>query len=197
MNSTDNVRNAFHVVYKTYENVHKLMDYTKTIAPEKSHYVSVVDKFLRYKSDNDFAGWFIGDFILIFQDRDHSEFENEWRDGPLYVMEIELYDEDSEMSNTTLPCIRLSKFIYDTETMQGWSKGCSPANHWRFFDPLHNKNTMQITVKNDFSILTPLNQDYSHRNYWDVEKIITKQIPLMDVTVDNVVDKIFATFDSL
>lgn len=197
MNSTDNVRNAFHVVYKTYENVHKLMDYTKTIAPEKSHYVSVVDKFLRYKSDNDFAGWFIGDFILIFQDRDHSEFENEWRDGPLYVMEIELYDEDSEMSNTTLPCIRLSKFIYDTETMQGWSKGCSPANHWRFFDPLHNKNTMQITVKNDFSILTPLNQDYSHRNYWDVEKIITKQIPLMDVTADNVVDKIFATFDSL
>ncbi|WP_214708943.1 MULTISPECIES: hypothetical protein [unclassified Exiguobacterium] len=197
MNSTDNVRNAFHVVYKTYENVHKLMDYTKTIAPEKSHYVSVVDKFLRYKSDNDFAGWFIGDFILIFQDRDHSEFENEWRDGPLYVMEIELYDEDSEMSNTTLPCIRLSKFIYDTETMQGWSKGCSPANHWRFFDPLHNKNTMQITVKNDFSILTPLNQDYSHRNYWDVEKIITKQTPLMDVTADNVVDKIFATFDSL
>lgn len=197
MNSTENVRNAFHVVYKTYENIHKLMDYTKTIAPEKSRYVSVVDKFLRYKSDNDFAGWFIGDFILIFQHKIHTEFENEWRDGPIYIMEIELYDEELKLERSQLPCVRLSKFVYNTEAMQGWSKGCSPANHWVFFDPLHNRSTMRVTIENNCSILTPINQDYSVRNYWGVEKIISKQLPLMDVTADNVVDKIFATFDSL
>lgn len=197
MNSTNNVNNAFHVVYKTYENIHKLMDYTKTIAPEKSHYVSVVDKFLRYKSDNDFAGWFIGDFILIFQDRDHSEFENEWRDGPLYVMEIELSNGESEMSNTHLPCIHLSKFMYGTENMQSWSKGCSPANHWRFYYPLRNKELMNIEMGKDHVLITPINQESSDRHYWGVQQIISKQIPLMDVTADNVVDKIFATFDSL
>jgi len=197
MNSTENVRNAFHVVYNTYENIHKLMDYTKTIAPEKSHYVSVVDKFLRYKSDNDFAGWFIGDFILIFQNKDHSEFENEWRDGPLYVMEIELYDEELELKESQLPCIRLSKFVYDNETMQGWGKGCSPSNHWRFYYPLRNADLMNIELDNGYSRITPINQESSDRHYWGVQHIVSKQIPLMDVTADNVVDKIFKTFDSL
>ena len=35
MNSAENIRNAFIVVHKTYENVKKLMDYCKTIADEK------------------------------------------------------------------------------------------------------------------------------------------------------------------
>lgn len=197
MNSTDNVRSAFHVVYKTYENIHKLMDYTKTIASAESNYINVVDKFLRYKSDNEFSGWLIRDFILIFQKQKHQQLENEWRDGPLYVMEIELYDRETEMDSTHLPCIHLSKFIYKNGDIQDWDKGCSPTNHWVFFDPLHNKQTMRIKIENNCSILTPINQDYSVRNYWGVEKIVSKQIPLMDVTADNVVEKIFATFDSL
>lgn len=194
MNSTNNVHNAFHVVYKTYENINKLMDYTATTASEKSHYVSVVDKFLRYKSDNDFAGWFIKNFILIFQDKNHNEFENEWRDGPLYVMEIELYGKDLDVSNQ-LPCIRLSKFVYGD--IQSWSKGCSPANHWRFYFPLRNKEIMNIKTEGDYSYIVPYNQESSDRNYWGVKEIVSKKISLMDVTADNVVEKIFHTFDSL
>jgi len=66
MNSAENIRNAFNVVHYTFENILKLLDYCKTIAYKDSNYVSVVNKFLRYKSDSDFSGWFIQDFIIIF-----------------------------------------------------------------------------------------------------------------------------------
>ncbi|MFJ5762274.1 hypothetical protein ACIQAA_24755 [Neobacillus sp. NPDC093182] len=135
MSSADNIRNAFHVVYHTYENIHKLMDYCKTVAAEQSDYVSVVDKFLRYKSDTDFSGWFIQNFIILFQNKNNIVFENEWRDGPLYVMELELYNAElNQEESRELPRIRLSKFEY--ENMQNWASGCSPANHWRFYYPL-------------------------------------------------------------
>lgn len=47
MSLAENIRNAFHVVYKSYENIQKLIDYCKTTGLEKSSYVIVVDKFLR------------------------------------------------------------------------------------------------------------------------------------------------------
>lgn len=197
MNSTDNIKNAFHVVNKTYENIHKLMDYTKTIAPDRSHYVSVVDKFLRYKSDNDFSGWFIKDFILLFQKSEHHEFENEWRDGPLYVMEIELYDEELESNEHFTPCLHLSKFTYEEGSLQNWGKGCSPANHWVFYYPLRKKELMTIQSEGDITHVTPIDQDSSDRYYWGVREIVSKRIPLTDVTAENVVEKIFGTFDTL
>lgn len=67
MSSANNIRSAFHVVHQTYENLNKLMEYCKTIAPEQSNYICAVDKFLRYKSDTNVSGWYIQNFILLFQ----------------------------------------------------------------------------------------------------------------------------------
>lgn len=196
MSSADNIRNAFHVVYHTYENINKLMDYCKTIASEQSNYVSVVDKFLRYKSDNDFSGWFVQNFILLFQNKNDIELENEWRDGPLYVMEIELYDADFELEEIKeLPCIRLSKFEY--ENIQGWTSGCSPINHWRFYYPLRNGDIMDIQEDGEYSNITVKDLEASNRHYWGVNKITSKRISLTDITADNAVEKLFRTFDSL
>nr|WP_263324352.1 hypothetical protein [Neobacillus sp. Marseille-Q6967] len=196
MSSADNIRNAFHVVYHTYENIHKLMDYCKTVASEESNYISVVDKFLRYKSDNDFSGWMIQNFILLFQNKNDLELENEWRDGPLYVLEIELYDASLEPEERKeLPCLRLSKFKY--QDIPDWDSGCSPSNHWRFFYPLRNDDIMDIQKDGDYLYITPKDQDASDRYYWGVKKITSKRIPLADITADNVVEKVFKTFDSL
>ncbi|MDR7079551.1 hypothetical protein J2Y03_004609 [Neobacillus niacini] len=196
MSSVDNVRKAFHVVYHTYENIHKLMDYCKTVAGEQSGYVSVVDKFLRYKSDNDFSGWFIQNFIILFQNKNDIVLENEWRDGPLYVMELELYDAELESEERKeLPRIRLSKFEY--ENMQNWASGCSPANHWRFYYPLRNRDIMDIKKDGDTLSITPIDQEASNRYYWGVKKITSKSIPLIGLNADNVVEKVFKTFDSL
>jgi hypothetical protein len=196
MSSENNIRNAFHVVYQTYENIHKLMDYCKTVASEQSDYVSVVDKFLRYKSDNDFSGWFIQNFILLFQNKNHVELENEWRDGPLYVMEIQLYEGDlEEEERKELPCIHLSKF--ECENIPNWTRGCSPANHWRFYYPLRNTDIMDINKDGDTLYITPLDQEASNRYYWGVHKITSKSIPLVDINADNVVEKVFGTFNRL
>lgn len=195
-NNNNNIRNAFHVVYKTYENIQKLMDYCKTIAPEKSNYISVVDKFLRYKSDNDFSGWVIKDFILLFQNKNDIELDNEWRDGPVYVMEIELYDEDYSLEEMEhLPCIRLSKFEY--HDIQNWSTGCSPSNHWRFYYPLRNSDIMDIKEDGEFLHIKANDQEASNRYYWGVHTITSKRIPLTQVTADNVVEEIFGVFDKL
>lgn len=196
MSSTENIRNAFHVVFNTYENIHKLMDYCKTIALEQSNYVSVVDKFLRYKSDSDFSGWFIQNFIILFQHKNDIELDNEWRDGPLYVMEIELFDAENKLEVLKhLPCVRLSKFEYGD--IQNWASGCSPGNHWRFYYPLRNKDIMLIQEDGDFLHIAPRDQEASNRYYWGVKQITSKRFSLTDITADNVVEMVFSTFDSL
>ncbi|WP_456272424.1 hypothetical protein [Bacillus sp. AK031] len=194
--SSDNIRNAFSVVYHTYENIQKLMDYCKTVGSQESNYVSVVDKFLRYKSDSDFTGWFIQDFILLFQHKNDGELENEWRDGPLYVMEIELYNNGLEPEEKLeLPRVRLSKFEY--ESLHDWQKGCSPTHHWRFYYPLRKGDLMDIQRKGDTYQITPQDQEASDRHYWGVNKITSTSIPLTDITADNILEKVFHTFDRL
>lgn len=196
MNSAENIRNAFHVVYKSYENIQKLIDYCKTIGQEKSSYVNVVNKTLRYKSDNDISGWFIQNFIMLFQNEKDAEFNNGWRNGPIYVMEVELYDAEDELeSMRELPCVRLSKFEYDT--LQDWDSGCSPSNHWRFYYPLRNNDIMGILKDEDYLYITARDQEASDRYYWGVKKITSKRISLTDITADNVLEMVFGTFDNL
>ena len=66
MNSSENISNAVQVLYKTYENVQKLMEYCKAIASENG-YTCMINRFLRWKSDNSYDGWLLNDFILLFQ----------------------------------------------------------------------------------------------------------------------------------
>jgi hypothetical protein len=196
MSSANNIRNAFHVVYQTYENVQKLIDYCKTIGPDKSNYINVVDKFLRYKSDTNPTGWFIQNFIVLFQNKNDIELDNAWRDGPIYVMEIELYNAESELERLDdLPCVRLSKFEYDS--LENWESGCSISNHWRFYYPLRRSDIMNIQKDGDFLNITVRDEEASKRSYWGVKKIKSKRIPLTDISAENVVNKIFRTFDDL
>jgi hypothetical protein len=194
MNSSENIRNALQVIYKTYENVQKLMDYAKIVAVEKTDYVLSSPKFLRRKSDNDTSAWLINDFILLFQnDKDPDcESGNGWRDGAIYAIEIYLGDEDNEPEN--LPAINLSKFEY--QNINSWSERCSPANHWVFYYPLWNLSYMDFEEANGYSIAVPKN-DSASKTYWGLKKVTTKTIDLFDVTSDNLQELIFGSFDKL
>lgn len=191
MNSAENIRNAFIVVHKTYENVKKLMDYCKTITDEKSHYIIAADKFLRYKSDNDYSGWYINDFILLFQKRSDAELENEWRNGPIYAMEIELRSDDPVKA----PTVYLSKYEY--ADIGSWNKGCSPANHWVFYWPLRNREIMNIATNKELTTAIPKTKEMGKRFYWGLEKVSYISMPLTDITADNALEKIFGSFDKL
>lgn len=190
MSSAENIRNAFNVVHKTYENIKKLMDYCKTVANEKSQYITAVDKFLRWKSDIDYSGWYIHDFILLFQKRSDAELENEWRNGPVYAMEIELRSEDPQK----VPSIYLSKFVY--AEIDSWYKGCSAANHWVFYWPLRNRDIMNIETNEGITMAVPKTKE-AGQFYWGLERVTSVSIPLTDITADNALEKIFGSFDKL
>lgn len=193
MSSSENIRNALQVLYKTYDNVQKLMDYTKIVAQEKTNYRLAAPKALRWKSDNETHGWLVSDFILLFQDTVNPDCEskNGWKDAPVYVMEIYLGDKVDEEG---LPCIYLSKFEYND--MNSWSEGCSPANHWVFWWPLRDKNNVDFAQQDDYWIGIPKNEKYSSR-HWGLKKVTYEKIDLMEVNSENLKQMVFDRFNLL
>lgn len=190
MTST-NIYNAFYVVKKTYDNIHKLMEYCGANGQTESHYVQAVPKFLRYKSDNDVQGWFIKNFIMLFQDVQDPELENGWRNGSVYILEIELYDEEG----TDLPLVHLSK--YDYKDIENWSAGCSPTNHWRFSDPRHNHDALHIKEKDAYLYATAKNMETCDQNYWGLRTIRSTHFSLLDLASNNAIEKVFGGFEKL
>lgn len=187
MNLGKNIHNAFEVVNKTYENVNKLMTYCSEMAVEEGEYVLVSPKFLRWKSDNNYWAWNIRSFILLFQNAEDQELENEWRQGPIYVMEINLYDPDYYEQ----PMINIAKFEY--KEIAKWNSGCSPASHYIFYNPLYELNYEQ---DEEGMYRTEVEADYGNR-YWGLQNVIVKEIPLVEINGGNAYEKIFGGFNSL
>lgn len=187
MNSAENIRNAFKVVNKTYENINKMMNYCKTIADEGKEYVISVPKFLRWKSDVDFDGWLINDFILLFQGKDDEELENEWRNGPIYVLDIDFNYDDT-------PKVYISKFEY--KNIENWSNGCSPANHSRFYWPVRNIDEFDCKEIDNYRIWTPkkAKESVADNFYWGIKRAVSYTEELTDINADNIEEKIFDRF---
>lgn len=192
MNSGENIRNALQVLYKTYENVQKLMDYAKITAREVTDYQLMSPKALRWKSDNDPEGWLLNDFILLFQNSTDPDCEsgNEWKAAPVYAMELFLGKKDSG----DLPSIYLSKFEYDN--INGWNEGCSPANHWVFYWPIRSGDKMNFSADGEYFIGVPKEEKVS-LSYWGLKQVTFTRIDLMSVHSGNLKEKIFGTFDLL
>lgn len=187
MNLGDNIRNAFEVVLKTYENVDKLIKYCDLIAVECG-YESVTNRFLRYRSDLNYGGWFIDSFIKLYQYKEDNILDNEWKDGPIFVMEINFYD---------VPTVYLSKFEY--EDIETWVEGVSSTLYWGFTKPVgwegSGFNESAIKDKDGYFISTPT-PDIKDK-YWSVERVIYTKIDLLEIDSSNVNEKIFGEFDTL
>ena len=187
MNLGENIRNAFSVVGQTYENINKLMDFCKATAAENNEFELSSPKFLRWKSDK-VSGWYIFSFILLFQCLDDLQLDNDWRDGPIYVLEINL-DPDTY----DVPTVNVAKYEY--ADMSSWSEGCSPANHWVFYDPLYD--APEIKQDGDLIEKNIVKTEYASSRYWGLRRIIYKEIPLTDINNENANDIIFGGFRSL
>lgn len=187
MNLDNNIFNAFEVVNKTHENVEKLINYCKNIITEKGGYVLSSPRFLRWKSDGSYWAWNTNSFILLFQDDGDNELENEWRDGPVYVLEINLYNP----SVYDKPMVVVAKFEYDD--IAGWSKGCSPANHYIFYQPLYNFDYEELDGR---FLLTEIDED-SKQRYWGLNRVVCFEVPLTEITGQNAYDIIMGGFDKL
>lgn len=188
-----NITNAVEVLQNTYDSIDKLIDCVQTIAVRSSDYLPAVSKFLRYKSDNNTEGWMIHYFILLFQNKIDEELPNRWRNGPIFVMEIDL---DGGLHKVGEPLVLLSRFDYSS--IRSWSPGCSPTNCWRFHWPLCHESMEHKpegvlyyhTAKSGY-------EDDVDADYWGLKRAITLQFPLVELNADNVKEKIFGGFEKL
>ena len=189
MNSSENIRNAFKVVYKTYENIDKMMKYCKVIC-EDNNYVQCTNKFLRWKSDSDFYGWAINNFILIFQNKSDMEYENGLRNGPLYVLEI-------DFSYECIPTVYISKYEY--KNIDTWSGQFSAADNWRFYWPVRKREYFKQEKIGEYDIYLPeVNSEIAREKYYlGLERAVRYSEDLVDINSDNIAEKIFERFNLL
>lgn len=190
MNLGENIHNAVVVIKKTYDSIDKLMDYCRIICEKETNYTTAVSKFLRYKSDNDCGGWMIDDFILLFQNKEDRKLKNGWRNGPVFVMEINLADED-------VPTVFLSKFEY--ENINGWNPGCSPTNNWVFYWPLRREESMDYEELQEYVKGTPKPsmEEKIAKDYRGLKRVVYMNVPLVKITSKNAKDMIFGSFEKL
>ena len=190
MNLGENIHNAFEVVNKTHENVNNLIEFCKLMVNEKKEFDLMSPKFLRYKSDSDYWGWNTRQLFLLFQDMQDEVLENGWRDGPIYVLEILLYD-PYECFETNEPRLELAKFEY--EDIKNLPTGVSTANYYCFTHPLYDLDYEELE---DGTLVADMPEEFTQR-YWGVKRVVCKVELLVDVNNENAYDKIFGAFKYL
>lgn len=188
MNLAENIKNAFDVVRKTYENVDKLMKFCDSIANDCG-YEAVTDKFLRYKSDSYYGGWLIDSFIKLYQSKKDKVLENDWKDGPVFAMELNFED---------IPTVYLSKFEYDN--ISDWSKGVSPTEYWGFSEPIDCQgsgfNERNLKGKDRYYVSKPATENIKNK-YWGIERVVYTTLDLLQLNSNNILEKVFGEFDKL
>ncbi len=190
MNSGENIFNAFEVVNKTHENVQKFIEFCKKTAAERKEFDLMSPKFLRYKSDSSYWGWNTTQMFLLFQDMQDELLENGWRDGPIYVLEILLYDPDG-CFETKEPRLKMAKFEY--EDIVNFESGISTTEYYAFTHPLYDVGYEEI----EDGILAAEMPEEITQKYWGVKRVVCKVSLLVDVSYENAYDMIFGTFKVL
>ena len=183
-----NIHNAFSVVFNTYQSIEKLMCACQSDEVKQKYYLPT-EKFLRYSSDQYWEGWVYWSFILLYQRyADGNCMENGWIDAPVYAVEINVDAETCEE-----PKIYIGKYEY--KDICSWTPGCSPANHYIFYDAMHNDELFKIESAGDIKVSVPVDEKVSGK-YWGLKKVTFKEINLVDINADNYYDEIFGTIES-
>ena len=85
MNLGENIHNAFAIVFETLKNIEKLIKRCSAELDSEKYYMPA-DRFMRYSSDQEWAGWIYWSFILLFQRKeDDLPMENGWINAPVYA----------------------------------------------------------------------------------------------------------------
>lgn len=89
------------------------------------------------------------------------------------------------------PMVVVAKFEYDD--IASWSKGCSPAKHYIFYDPIYDFEYKEF--ERHF-ILTEVEESYKQR-YWGLKRVACYEVPLTEITGENAYDIIMGGFKKL
>ena len=192
MSSGKNMHNAFRVVLDTFESVDKLIKFCRSDNIKKKYHLPT-DKFLRYSSDVNYEGWIYWSFILLFQRlEDGIPGENMWIDAPVYALEINLDPDTCEE-----PELIIAKFEYNN--IEKWGRGCSTADHYGFYNPIHEVGYFDKFTNECFDEILPTKgqeQNISNQ-YWSLKRVVRKKYPLNEITNEIAYEKIFGSIEEL
>jgi len=193
-----NVANAFKVVYKTYENVRKLISFLSRQAEIENTYIKChTSEFLRWTSDTNIYGWAYSSIILAFQNMDDIEYEkSSWREGPIYVLEIDLCGEESNAE------LNIARFDYDSTIFRELKKDASLLSYGdhRFFShPLidFNGKIIDYEEKGGKEFSGVIRNDAASKRFWGLKTVRGFTVPLTDITSKNAYEIVFGGFDKL
>jgi len=188
-----NIHDAFFVVRTTLENAGKLLDYCRSEAQkEDSEFIPASYRILHDKySDTEFE-WCLYNFILVFQESKNKQLPNEWRNGPVYALEINFntYDYDE-------PTVTLAKYVYAKGALRSWSKGLKHNDFGGFLYPLYDEDTIEFQSDElSFSGIV-IDKSYADSNSRSLRRIVGIQLPLAEITREDAKNGIFGGFRSL
>ncbi|RCX11229.1 hypothetical protein DFR58_1262 [Anaerobacterium chartisolvens] len=183
---------AFRIVQETHKNVQEFISCCIALADEKCEFelapITGNNRFLRWSSDRDSNAWAYFSFIVIFQRCLDTKLKNGYRNGALYVLELNFADYEIPMAN-------VARYDYDNIEKNWSSAPLSPSDHWIFYDPLYN----DIIEFPDYECgeMYCGEVDKPISRYWGLKRVMGYEIPLLEITADNTYEKIFGTFKEL
>jgi len=184
---------AFKTVRESHEKVDKFIDECINLSEEKKEFTlapmtlsstSKSKKCLRWNTDTDYRGWSYLSFIIAFQClKDRRYPNNEWRNGPLFIIEISFdYKWHEE------PIINIARFDYKSLSSRS---PLSISEYWNFYNPLYNGNYIDSLEKDRKYYML---YDDSIKKYGGLQRIMGYEIPLSEITSENIYEQIFNRF---
>lgn len=177
------IRNAEIVLLKTYKNIKKMMNKLDEIANERD-YMRMQKHFFRFRSDTNPKGYFIRNFLKLYQKNDHlstnSKSEDRLIDEPILGVQIDLTGGGIDREH--LPVVKVIKYIFDYEESglkDETSENIGHAEGKKFRDPFW-EDKFEIKKRKNYNIIHPNDEEIS-REYWHLERVIYKEISLMEI----------------
>ncbi len=165
------IKNAAAVIRKTHENVDKFLTQCKNLAKnDGSKYELLTEKFLRWSSDVYPAAWMTDGFILLFKRKDDAV-------NTVYGIEVDILS----------ACVVVIKYTYADAF--NYSARISPSDFGKYDEPLWK---FESEYKGDYTFMK-----IPSDNKYNLNSVIFTEIPLSEITADNVTEKIFGNFEKL
>ncbi len=183
---------AFQAVREAHKNVQEFISRCIALAEEKGEFelapITKNNTFLRWNSDRDSDAWLYHSFIVVFQRCSDTKLKNGYRNGALYVLELNFIDFEIPMANVAR---------YDYENIaENWSTNpISPSDHWIFYHPMYS-GIIEFPEYESGEMYYGEAAEPVER-YWGLKRVLGYEVPLSDITADNAYEKIFGVFKEL
>jgi hypothetical protein len=183
---------AFRVVQEAHKNVHEFISRCITLAVEKGEFelapMTGNNTFLRWSSDRDSNAWLYYSFIVVFQSCQDTKLKNGYRNGALYVLELNFADFEIPMAN-------VARYDFANIAKDWSSNPISPSDHWIFYDPMYTGIIEFPEYESNEMYCGAVDEPLTR--YWGLKRVMGYEIPLSEITDNNIYEKIFGTYKEL